>query len=106
MRAMKSVGPPAANGTTIRTGRLGQSVAACRRLTATYAGHKAAIWPQPDWLALQGRGTTQGTNAGGTAPQDAAFANAYSDGRVAVSPVGGPSIAVHPPSTDSELPVM
>ena len=27
------------------------------------------------------------------------------DGRVRVNPVGGPSIAVHPPSTDSELPV-
>jgi hypothetical protein len=35
-----------------------------------------------------------------------ALSFAYSDGRVAVSPVGGPSIAVHPPSTDSELPVM
>ena len=27
------------------------------------------------------------------------------DARVCVNPVGGPSIAVHPPSTDSELPV-
>ena len=29
----------------------------------------------------------------------------HSEGRVWVNPVGGPSIAVQPPSTDKELPV-